>query len=98
MIKYIEYLRNTPSISNLEDAPGEVWKLYKDELLRLYALCVRKYFHYASDRKSYSKGVKLIRKLIKYGDKEEAIKIVEELKTGKPRRPALIEELSKLIL
>lgn len=29
---------------------------------------------------------------------EKAIKIVEELKTGKPRRPALIEELSKLIL
>lgn len=94
--RYIEYLRNTPSIYNLDDAPQEVWKLYKDELIKLYALCVRNFFHYASNRSSYHEGVSLLRKLIKYGGKIEVDKIIVEQKGRTPRRPALIDELSKL--
>ena len=93
---YMEYLRNTPSIYNLDDAPQQVWKLYKDELIRLYASCVRHFFQHASNRNSYSEGVKLLRKLIKYGGKTEVDKIIAEQKTRTPRRPALIDELSKL--
>ena len=94
--RYMEYLRKSPSIYHLDDAPRQVWNLYKDELIRLYASCVRHFFQHASNRNSYCEGVNLLRKLIKYGGKIEADKIIVEQKTRTPRRPALIDELSKL--
>lgn len=94
--RYMGYLRNAPSVCNLDEAPREVWKLYKDELIKLYASCVRHFFQYASNRNSYCEGVNLLRKLNKYGGKAEADKIVVEQKSRTPRRPALIDELSKL--
>lgn len=94
--RYMEYLRKNPSVYQLDDAPQEVWKLYKHELIRLYDLCVRHFFQHASNRNSYCEGVGLLRKLIKYGGQEEAGKIIAEQKSRTPRRPALIDELSKL--
>ena len=93
---YMEYLRNTPTINNIDETPKEVWELYKEELIKLYTACVRHFFQYASNRNSYCEGVTLLRKLIKYGGKAEADTIVAEQKARTPRRPALIEELSKL--
>ena len=94
--RYMEYLRKSPYIYNIDDAPLQVWKLYKDELIQLYASCVRNFFQYASNRNLYCEGVGLLRKLINYGGKIEAEKIIAEQKTRTPRRPALIDELSKL--
>lgn len=94
--RYMEYLRHTPSVYNLDDAPREVIKLYKNEFIRLYSLSVRKFFQHASNRSSYCEGVNLLRKLIRYGGKAEADEIIAEQKTRTPRRPALIDELSKL--
>lgn len=94
--RYMEYLRKTPYICNLDNAPEEVWKLYKEELIQLYSSCVRRFFQNASNRNSYRDGVKILRKLIKYGGKVEADKIIVEQKTRTPRRPALLDELSKL--
>ncbi len=94
--RYMEYLRKAHSIYNLDDAPRQVWKLYKDELIGFYSSCIRQFFQDASNRNSYSEGVSLLRKLIKYGGKIEADKIVAEQKARTPRRPALIDELSQL--
>lgn len=94
--RYMEYLRKSPSIYNLDDAPRQVWELYKDELIKLYTLCVRHFFQHASNRNSYCEGVNLLRKLIKHGGKTEVDKIIAEQKARTPRRPALIDELSKL--
>ena len=95
---YMEYLRNNISVYNIDGAPREIWKLYRDELIPLYALCVRRFFQQASSRTSYREGVKLLRKLIKYGGKKETAEIVDEQRNRTPRRPALIDELSKLKL
>lgn len=94
--RYIKYLQTNPSIYNLDNAPLEVWTLYKDELILLYATCVKQFLEQASNRKAYCEGVKLLRKLIKHGGKIEANKIIEEQKARIPRRPALLDELSKL--
>lgn len=94
--RYIEYLRNAPSIYNIDDAPQEVWKLYTEELIKLYSSCVRDFFKHASNRNAYCEGVALLRKLIKYGGKEDAANIIAEQKARTPRRPALLDELSKL--
>lgn len=94
--RYMEYLRTSPSTYNIDAAPREVWTLYKDELIHLYALCIRRFFQYASTRNEYCEGVAQLRKLIELGGKIEADAIKEEQKARTPRRPALIEELSKL--
>ena len=94
--EYMDYIRKNPSIYNIDDAPKEVKKLFKDEIVKLYAAAVRNYFQRASNRDSYREGVTYLRKLIKYGGTKEAEQIVAEQKSRTPRRPALIDELSKL--
>lgn len=94
--KYMEYLRKNPSTNNLDNAPTEVRQHYRDEFIQLYDMDVRRFFQCASNRDSYHEGVKLLRKLIEYGGKKEADKIIAEQKGRTPRRPALIDELSKL--
>ncbi len=94
--EYMDYLRKNPSASNIDDAPKEVKALFKDEIIKLYASAVKRFFQFASDRKSYRDGVVLLRKLIKYGGNKEAEQIIKEQRSRTPRRPALIEELSKL--
>lgn len=93
---YMEYLRQNPSIYNIDNAPQEVKKNFRDEIIVLYSSAVNGFFQRATDRKSYSEGVDLLRNLIKYGGTKEAQQIVTEQKSRTPRRPALIDELSKL--
>ena len=94
--RFMEYLRKNPSAYNIDDSPKEVKDLYRNEIIRLYSTSVRKFFQHASDRNSYREGVGILRNLIKYGGKTEADKIIIEQKSRTPRRPALIDELSKL--
>ena len=94
--RYRDYLRKSPVIHELDDAPEEVWELYKDELIQLYTACVKSFFQRASSRNAYCEGVSMLRKLIDYGGRAEVDKIINEQKARMPRRPALIDELSKL--
>ena len=94
--RYRDYLRKSPVIHELDDAPEEVWELYKDELIQLYTACVKSFFQRASSRNAYCEGVSMLRKLINYGGRTEVGKIINEQKARIPRRPALIDELSKL--
>lgn len=94
--KYMDYLRKNPSTYEIDDAPKEVKELYKDEIIKLYSSAVKAFFQHAANRESYREGVGLLRNLIKYGGKPEADQIVTEQKSRTPRRPALIDELSKL--
>ena len=73
-----------------------MWKLYNDELVHLYAVCIKSFFQRASSRNAYCEGVSLLRKLINYGGRTEVDKIINEQKARAPRRPALIDKLSKL--
>lgn len=94
--RYMEYLRRAHATYKLDDAPQELWKLYKDELIQLYVSCVKSFFQYAPDRNSYRNGVAMLRQLIKYGGTKEADEIVIELRARYHRRSALLDELSKL--
>ena len=90
------YLRKSPVIHELDDAPAEVWELYKDVLIQSYTACVKSFFQRASSRNAYCEGVTMLRRLINYGGRTEVGKIINEQKSRTPRRPALIDELSKL--
>lgn len=94
--RYMDYVRKSPVIYELDDAPEEMWELYSDELIQLYAACIKRFFKSASSRNAYCEGVSLLRKLINYGGRTEVDKIINEQKARAPRRPALIDELSKL--
>lgn len=94
--RYMDFLRKNSTTYKLDDAPREMWKLYNEEMIQLYASCIKRFFQHASDRNAYRNGVSLLRQLVKYGGRNEADAIVVELKTIYPRRPALLDELSKL--
>jgi len=94
--RYMEYIRKNPSTFQIDEAPMEVKRLFKEEIIKLYTAAVKDFFHWASSRDSYREGVGLLRNLIKYGGKTEAEQIAAEQKSRTPRRPALIDELSKL--
>lgn len=94
--RYMEYLRNNPNIYYLKNAPEEVREQYHDEFIALFAKRVRQFFLASSNRKDYSEGVQLLKELLQYGGTKEAQSIIEEQKSRKPRRPALIDELSKI--
>lgn len=93
---YIGYLKEHPSTQIIDHAPQEVKQKYKETLIDLYAIEVSNFFQAALGRSQYKHGVDLLNKLILLGGKEKALQI----KTGQiqrtPRRPALIDELSKL--
>ncbi len=92
----MDYLRKNPSTYNIDDAPKEIKKIFKDEIIKLYSSAVKVFFQRAANRDAYREGVGLLRNLIKYGGKADADKIVTEQKSRTPRRPALIDELSRL--
>ena len=94
--RFMEYLQKNPSAYNIDNSPQEVKDLYRNEIIQLYSTSVRKFFQCASNRNSYREGAGLLRNLIKYGGRPEADKIIIEQKSRTPRRPALIDELSKL--
>lgn len=94
--EYMEFLRKYPSTGNIDKAPKEVKNLFKEEIIQLYVSAVRRFFQHASNRDSYREGVGLLRNLIGYGGKADVERIVNEQKSRTPRRPALIDELSKL--
>ncbi|OKY85318.1 MAG: hypothetical protein BHV69_05770 [Bacteroidales bacterium 52_46] len=94
--KYMAYLRKNTSTFFLENSPKEVRDLYKNEFIGLYTKCIREFFVTANNRDRYKEGVELLKKLMDYGGEKEAITIIEEQKARRPRRPALIEELSKI--
>lgn len=90
------YLRKNTSTFFLENSPKEVRDLYKNEFIGLYTKCIREFFVTANNRDRYKEGVELLKKLMDYGGEKEAITIIEEQKARRPRRPALIEELSRI--
>lgn len=94
--RYMEYIRKNPSTYLIDETPREVKDDFRNEIIKLYTSGVKNFFQRASTRDSYREGVGLLHNLIKYGGKAEADKIVIEQKSRTPRRPALIDELSKL--
>lgn len=94
--RYMDYLRKNHVIYDFDSAPNEIRQLYKAEYLQLYASCINSYFESASNRDAYRYGVGLLRKLIQNDGKAEANEIIQKQKNRRPRRPALIDELSKL--
>lgn len=94
--RYMEYLKSHPTRYGLEEAPKEVRNSYKEDFIRLYADCVEEHFYHASNRDAYRDGASMLTKLIKYGGKNIAKRIISEQKNRRPRRPALIDELSKI--
>lgn len=92
----MEYLRKYPLQHLLEETPKQVFECYKDEFIKLYVGCVENHFRRASDRSSYQHGVSMLKTLIGYGGRREAYEIIEQQKARRPRRPALLDELSKV--
>lgn len=93
---YLNYLKSNPTQYLLEQAPAEVRNVNKEEFILLYVRCIERHFKTASDRNSYRDGASMLKKLIEFGGREDAQRIIKQQQERTPRRPALIDELSKI--
>lgn len=71
-------------------------KDYKSEAYNIFAYYAMLMAEQASDRKGYYKVCNIIRQLIKLGGVEQGNMLITKLKSKYPRRPAFIDELSKI--
>lgn len=74
-------------------------KEYPSDLLQVYIPAIKKAAENTSDRKQYKVLVKQIKRIVKDipEGKEVILQIAKELKIAYHRRPAMVEELTKLI-
>jgi hypothetical protein len=77
-------------------------KQYPDELISLYIPALKEYGVNSTGRSAYSNLVGIMKKIMKDipQAKEKIQDVAKELKTQfskKPRRPAMIEELDKIV-
>jgi hypothetical protein len=72
---------------------------YPAELLHIYLPALEIQGDKASDRSQYSQLAGLMKKLIKDipVSKEQIIAVAQKLKIKYPRRPAMVDELNKLL-
>ncbi|NGP60794.1 SWIM zinc finger family protein [Paenibacillus thiaminolyticus] len=69
---------------------------YAEEVFVLFTQTILEEIAHASNRNQYQKGCRMIRDLIKAGGAVHAEKVIEQLCTTYPNRPALIDELRKI--
>lgn len=77
-------------------------KKYPDELLSIYLPALEKYGVRSGSRREYADLVEKMKKIIKDipNGKEKVLDIAKRLKekfSSKPRRPAMIQELNKIL-
>jgi len=72
---------------------------YSSELLQIYLPAIRKAAMEATDRRSYQDLVRKMKKIINDipEGKDQVLAVAKELRAMYPRRPAMVEELTKLI-
>ncbi|WP_182914601.1 hypothetical protein [Paenibacillus thiaminolyticus] len=92
--KLLNYVRKNKR-TVLDYYPHLVSK-YAEEVFVLFTQTILEEIARASNRKQYQKGCRMIRDLIKAGGTAHAEKVIEQLCTTYPNRPALIDELRKI--
>jgi len=105
---YIEegYLDRLMALVQQEDSLFNIFyyhdvlvKTYSSELLQVYLPAIKKAGIEATDRKRYQDLVKKMKQIIKDipEGKEQILAVAKELRTMYYRRPAMVEELTRLI-
>lgn len=73
-----------------------LYNKYMDKVKRIYIVKIWENMSNSSERNEYKKVAVLIKKFYDLGEKEESMKLVNDLKAKFPKRMAMIDELNKI--
>lgn len=83
-------------LTYLEEYADRLFKSYPDEVASMYKEYIKKETEQTTNRKEYRKVRKLLQHFKSIAGKSPCEELIEELKALYPRRPAFLDELSKV--
>lgn len=97
--RLLELVKNETRLDTILTYHDHLVKIYPSEMLQVYLPALEHKGHSVNDRSGYIDLVSKMRKIIKDipSGKEEVISTAKKLKRTYPRRPAMIEELDKIL-
>ena len=97
--RLLEYVINTDGMYGLQEYAGILKDIYPKEILDKYVVELNKYAIYSGDRKKYRDIVAVLNYMKAIaGGIEVVSEIVEQWKIKYRNRPAMMDELSKIIM
>ncbi|WP_309119890.1 hypothetical protein [Paenibacillus sp.] len=93
--RFLIYVRTAPT--RIETYYGALLPHFPGEVKELFLAYIEFRADRSNDRKDYVDVCRIIRLLQKVGGKEEAYSISKQLLAKFPRRPAMREELEKIV-
>lgn len=94
--RLMKIVRDSPDLSTLDTYSKYLVKDYADEIADSYVGGIKGYLEMNMGRKHYKKACQYLRKVINLGAKDKAEEAIAFLREKYHKRPALMEELSKV--
>jgi len=95
--RLFELIKKSPSLDTVENYEKYLVDDYSEEIAQMYANGIMEYLESNVGRNHYIKACHYIKKILVLGEKEKAHEIIECLKNKYSNRPALQNELSKIL-
>lgn len=90
----MELVRENPKL--VEQYTSELVGSFKDEIQQIYAKYIKMAAHATSDRRRYQDVCRIIQRFEKVAGKNLREELVKELRDVYKRKPAFLDELSKI--
>ncbi|MDW0111529.1 hypothetical protein [Sporosarcina aquimarina] len=94
LVEMLAFVQANPR--HIEDYTGKLIGTYQDDIRQIYEEHIMGEAHRASNRKGYQSVCQMIRRYGKLVGKQHAQSIADKLRTNYPRKPAFLDELSKI--
>ena len=97
--KLLDYVVNAPGLYKLQAYEASLKGIYPDVLLKKYRMELEKMAERTASRKDYQNWVRLLKRMLKIkGGNKVVHQIVDEWKVQYKHRPAMMDELNKLLM
>lgn len=94
--RLLNLVRNSPGLRTIEQYEKHLSSIYSNELAILYASAIEEYLENNVGRNHYQTACRYLRRMIKFGEREQANNTISKLRENYPNRRALMEELNKV--
>ena len=94
--RLLNLIRDSPGLRTIEQYEKYLSSIYSNELAILYASAIEEYLENNVGRNHYQTACRYLRRMIKFGEREQANNTISQLRENYPNRRALMEELNKV--
>ena len=94
--RLLNLIRNSPGLRTIEQYEKYLSSIYSNELAILYASAIEEHLENNVGRNHYQTACRYLRRMIKFGEREQANNTISKLRENYPNRRALMEELNKV--